>query len=106
MQIQASSPTGKYFIVLGKPAPRRKPGEGALNNPAMWKDMKTARSDLLPINHGILWCPDASQATPGVFDDLDLPAKRRLDPLDKAAFVVPAIGPVSLLTFVCTDLWF
>jgi hypothetical protein len=69
---------------------------GVLDTPAVGKHLKTAGTDLLPINHGILWCPDASQATPGVFDDLDLPARRRLDPLDEAAFGVPALGPDPL----------
>ncbi len=32
---------------------------GVLDNPAVWKHMKATGSDLLPINHGILGCPDA-----------------------------------------------
>ena len=58
--------------------------------------MKTARSDLLPIDHGIFRSPDASQATPGVFDDLDVPAQLRLDPLAEAFLLVAAIGPDQL----------
>jgi hypothetical protein len=34
-----------------------------------------------------------------MFDNLDLPAQRDLDPLDKAAFVVSAIGPDQLETW-------
>jgi hypothetical protein len=34
-----------------------------------------------------------------MFDNLDLPAQRGLDPLDKAAFVVSAIGPDQLETW-------
>jgi hypothetical protein len=49
-----------------------------------------------PINHGILWGPDASQATPRMFDDLDLPAQRRLDPGDEAACIVPTLSPDEL----------
>jgi len=86
----------EQFIVFGESAPRRKPGEGALDNPAVRKHMKTARSDPLPINHGVLWGPDASQATPGMCDDLDLPADRRLDPLAEAFLVVAAISPDQL----------
>jgi len=33
-----------------------------------------------------------------VFDNLDLRAQRGLDPLDKAAFLVSAIGPAQLET--------
>ena len=51
---------GKHLIVFGEPAPGRKPSESALDNPTVGKHMKAAGSDLLPINHGILWCPDAS----------------------------------------------
>src|SRR5260221_13651844 len=58
--------------------------------------MEAAGADLLPINHRILWGPDATQATPRVFDDLDLPAERRLDPLDETTLVVGAIGPDQL----------
>ena len=51
---------GKHLIVFGESAPRRKPGEGTLDNPAVWKHMKTTGSDLLPIDDGILRSPDAS----------------------------------------------
>ena len=50
---------GEHFIVFGEPAPSRKPGESALDNPAVWKHMKTTGSDLLPIDHGIFRSPDA-----------------------------------------------
>jgi hypothetical protein len=87
---------GEDLVVLGKPTPRRKPGESAFDNPTVRKHMKTARSDLLPIDHGIFRSPDASQATPGVFDDLDVPAQLRLDPLAEAFLLVAAIGPDQL----------
>ena len=51
---------GEHFIVFGEPSPCRKPGESALDNPSMWKHMKAAGTDLLPIDDGILWSPDAS----------------------------------------------
>jgi hypothetical protein len=60
--------------------------------------MEATRPDLLPINHGILWGPDPSQATPGMFDDLHLPAERRFDPLDEAALLVGTISPDELET--------
>jgi len=51
---------GKELIVLGKPAPRSKPGEGTLHDPTPFEHMKAARTDLLPINDGILGSPDGS----------------------------------------------
>src|SRR5258707_2745019 len=51
---------GEHLIVFGEPAPSRKPGEGALDNPAVGKHMKATGSDLLPIDDGILGSPDAS----------------------------------------------
>ncbi len=51
---------GEHFIVFGEPAPGGEPGEGALDNPAVWKHLKAAGSDLFPIDHRILWSPDAS----------------------------------------------
>lgn len=60
--------------------------------------MKAFRANFVPINHGILWSPDASQATPRVFDDLDFPAELRLDPLAEAFLLVSAIGPDQLET--------
>jgi hypothetical protein len=50
---------GEDFIVFGKPTPGRKPGEGALDNPAVWKHMKATGTDLLPIDDGNLRRPDA-----------------------------------------------
>jgi hypothetical protein len=72
-------------------------GRGQIR-PLTRKDMELPGPDLLPIHFSSFRGPDASQATPGVFDNLDLPAKRRLDPLDKAAFVISAIGPDQLET--------
>src|SRR5215469_5874722 len=53
---------------------------------------------MLPIHFSPFRGPDPSQATAGLFDDLDLPAQRHLDPLDKAVFVVSAVGPDQLET--------
>jgi hypothetical protein len=52
--------TGKHFIIFGEPSPGRKPSESAFHNPAPFEDMKTAGTDLLPIDDGILWSPDPS----------------------------------------------
>ena len=60
--------------------------------------MKTAGTDLLPIDDGILWSPDASEATPGMFHDCDLPPQRRLDPLVEAFLLVSAVSPDQLET--------
>ena len=89
---------GEHLIVFGKPAPGRKPGERALDNPAVWKYMKAARPDLLPIDHRILWGPDTSQATPGMFHNLDVPSQFCLDPLAEAFLLVAAISPDQLQT--------
>ncbi len=89
---------GEQFVVLGQSAPGGEPGEGALDYPPTWKDMEPLGPDLLPIHFSPFRGPDTSQATPGVFDNLDLPAQRGLDPLDKAAFLVSAIGPDQLET--------
>ncbi len=56
---------GKHFIVLGKPAPSGKPRERALHDPTPFEDMEASWPDLLPIDHGILWGPDAAQAAKG-----------------------------------------
>ncbi len=89
---------GEQFVVLGQSAPGGEPGEGALDYPPTRKDMEPLGPDLLPIHFSPFRGPDPSQATPGVFDNLDLPAQRGLDPLDKAAFLVSAIGPDQLET--------
>ena len=60
--------------------------------------MKAFGTDFVPIDHRILWSPDPSQATPRVFDDLDLPAEFRLDPLAEAFLLVSAISPDQLET--------
>ena len=60
--------------------------------------MKAARSDLLPIDHRILWGPDTSQAAPGMFHNLDVPSQLRLDPLAEAFLLVAAIRPDQLET--------
>ena len=89
---------GEDLIVFGEPTPRRKPSEGALDNPTVRKHMKATGPDLLPINHGVLWCPDASQATAGMFHHLDIPSQRGLDPLAESFLVVAALGPDQLQT--------
>jgi hypothetical protein len=58
--------------------------------------MQAAGADLLPIDHSVLWCPDVSQATPGVLNDLNFPAEYLLDPLNKTTFFVGTIGPDQL----------
>ena len=68
--------------------------------------MKAAGTDLLPIDHRILWCPDAWQSAPRMFDDLHGRAKRRLDPLDEAALLVPALGPDELEARKAVLEWF
>jgi len=60
--------------------------------------MKAARSDLLPIDHRILWGPDTSQAAPGMVHNLDVPSQLRLDPLAEAFLLVAAIRPDQLQT--------
>src|SRR5260370_20781965 len=60
--------------------------------------MKTTGSDLLPIDHRILWGPDPSQAAPGMFDDLDVPSQLCLDPLVETFLLVSAVGPEQLET--------
>src|SRR5260221_12071969 len=51
---------GEHLIVFVEPAPSRKPGEGALDNQAVGKNMKATGSDLVPIYDGILGSQDAS----------------------------------------------
>src|SRR5258708_16488570 len=51
---------GEHLIVFGEPAPSRKPGEGALDNPAVAKHIKATRSHLLPTDDALLATPDAS----------------------------------------------
>jgi hypothetical protein len=83
----------KHFIVFGEPTPGGKPGEGALYYPSPFQHVEATGADLLPINDRLLWCPDATQTSPGVFNDLHFPTERLLDPGNKASFVVGTIGP-------------
>src|SRR5260370_3393596 len=87
---------GKHFVVFGEPAPGGQPGKRALHDPAPFEDVEAAGSDLLPIDHGILGCPDPSQATPGMLHDLHFPAEYLFDPLDEAALLVCTIRPDQL----------
>src|SRR5882762_1032140 len=68
--------------------------------------MEATGADLLPIDHGVFWSPDSSQATPGVLDDLDLPAEGLLDPLGKTPFLVGTICPDQLESREETFEWF
>ena len=86
----------KHFVVFGEPAPGGQPGKRALHDPAPFEDMEATGPDFLPIDHGILGCPDPSQAAPGMLHDLHIPAQRRFDPLDEAALLVRTIGPNEL----------
>ncbi len=79
---------GEHFIVLGKPAPRGKPRERALHDPTPLEHVKAAGPDLLPIDDGVLWSPDAAQAAPRMLHNLHVPAQRLFDPLDEAALLV------------------
>src|SRR6266699_5703755 len=51
----------KHFVVKGSPAPGGKPGERALHDPAPLEHVKAAGPDLLPIDDGVLWSPDAHE---------------------------------------------
>src|SRR6266567_741176 len=86
----------KHFVVFGEPAPGGKPGKRALHDPAPFEDMEASWADLLPIDHGILGCPDPSHATPGMLHDLHFPAEYLFDPLDEAALLVGTIRPDQL----------
>lgn len=88
--------TGEQFVVLGQSAPSGEPGKRSLHHPPARKNMEPLGPHLLPIHFYPLRGPDPSQATPRMFNNLDRPAQRRLDPLDKAAFGVSAIGPDQL----------
>ena len=55
--------------------------------------MKAAGPDLLLIDDGILWGPDAAQAAPRMLHNLHLPTQRLFDPLDEAALLVGTIRP-------------
>src|SRR6266705_1179326 len=85
----------KHFVVFGEPAPGGKPGKRALHDPAPFEDMEASWADLLPIDHGILGCPDPSHATPGMLHDLHFPAEYLFDPLDEAALLVGDSPPRS-----------
>jgi hypothetical protein len=83
----------KHFVVLGEPTPGGEPREGSLHDPSPFEDVEATAADLLPIDHRILWSPHVTQAAPRMLDDLDLRAKRLLDPLHKASFVVATLRP-------------
>jgi len=83
----------KHFIVLGQPAPGGQPRECALHDPTPLEDMEATGSDLLPIDDGVLWGPDAAQAAPRMLHNLHVPAQRLFDPLDEAALLVRTVRP-------------
>ena len=87
---------GEQFVVLGQAAPGGEPSKRSLHHPSTRKDMEAFGADLLPVHFRPFRGPGSSQATPGMLDNLDLPAQCRLDPLNKAAFAVAAIGPDQL----------
>src|SRR5713101_2009104 len=87
---------GEQLIVFGEPTPRGEPGEGSLHNPAPFEHVEATGADLLPIDDGVLWCPDAALAAPGMLHNLHLRAECLLDPLDEAAFLVRTVGPDQL----------
>jgi hypothetical protein len=60
--------------------------------------MKPLRPDLLPVHFDPFRDPDASQAAPGMFDDLDVPSQLCLDPLIEAFLLVYTIRPDQLET--------
>ncbi len=88
----------KQFIILGQAAPGRKPGECSFYYPTPLKHVEPLGANLFPIDFAPFRDPETAQTAPGVFNDLDLPAKRLLDPDNKAAFGISTIGPDQLET--------
>jgi len=88
----------KQFIVFGQAAPGSKPGECSFYYPTPLEHVEPLGTNLFPIDFNPFRDPETAQAAPGVFNDLDLPAKCLLDPFNKAAFGVSTIGPGQLET--------
>jgi hypothetical protein len=86
----------KALIVTSQPPKARDAGERTLHDPTLLEHMKAAGPDLLPIDDGVLWGLDPSQADPGILHNLHLPAQSCFAPLDEAALLVRTIGPDQL----------
>ena len=69
---------GEQLIIFGEPTPRGEPGEGSLHNPAPFEHVEATGADLLPIDDGVLWCPDAALAAKG--DAPQPPPPSRMSP--------------------------
>ena len=83
----------EHFIVFREPTPGAEPGKRSLDHPAARKDTKAFRTNDVPIDFDPWRNQDPAPAAPRMFHDLDLPAKRCLDPLTEAFLLVSAIGP-------------
>jgi hypothetical protein len=59
----------------------REPGIGAFDDPSSGKDMKALGNDLVPVHFHSDWRPRATNACPGVFDDLEANPKVFFHPI-------------------------
>lgn len=83
--------------IAGKASATRDPGVGTLYHPTSGKDVKAFGLDLVPVDFGSFWCPDAFDAGPRVVDDLHLNTQVFFDPLS-ALPIVAAVCPNELET--------
>ena len=72
------------------------PGIGPFNHPSSGKHVEAFGLDLVPIDLGILRCPDPAKASPRMLDDFEADAKVFFDPLLEGIAVVAAVGPDQL----------
>src|SRR5260370_33611215 len=68
---------GKQLIVLGESTPGGEPGEGSFHNPRTFQHVGAARTDLLRIDDGVIWGPDATLPSTRALHRLHLPGEQR-----------------------------
>jgi hypothetical protein len=81
-EIDKGLTTGVRALKIARePTVARDPGIGAFDYPSSGKDMKALGNDLIPVDFHSNWRPRATNACPGVFDDLEANPKVFFDPV-------------------------
>jgi hypothetical protein len=78
--------------IAREPTVARDPGIGAFDDPSSGKDMKALGNDLVPVDFHSDWRPRATDACPGVFDDLEANPKVFFDPVFEFTFIAASLA--------------